>query len=961
MATHKDLTNPHSSHLLIILTVMLCLCTNMQAQDDSTKVAKKKNGRKIELYGEVYDSFTKAKVKAFMEVMRTDSTVVDTMTCWTWGTNSYYDLKVPAENADYIIHATADGYEDAYLNYQLRHIARNSSFKLPRILMKKKSDDVWREYDLNGVEVKGTRVKIAYRGDTLVYNASAFNLPEGSMLDGLISQMPGAELKDNGDIYINGRKIDYLTLNGKDFYKGQNKVMLDNLPYFTVKELKVYDKRTKNSEMAGRDIEAKEYVMDVQLKREYSRGYMANIEAGGGTEHRYMARMFALYYDDHSRISVFGNTNNVNETRRPGGEGEWSPSNMPQGLRKTRQAGIDINTEDKDKNIEEELSATLEWSDADDWSRTSSETFATDGNIFRGSETKRQQKDFRFSARNQFRLNKPIQLNSYITVDYNDGKANTSSQDSTYRQYLINQTQSAGLNKYRTLNTSAMLYWMKKFDWGDYISILFNGNYFKQKPNEQFRRTNISYHGSDTNDLRDFYTDTHSNSYNYQTTVNYALQFPNQWFVEPAISYSQGMRNRHNSNYRLDWLGDTKSNAANADGTTYDPYHQLGWLPSSYETLMSTLDDSNSNNSQNLTRTVAAEVEVQHSTDQAYLTMGMKLSRSFERMHYIGSGLDTIAHRNYTQFEPSLTFYNWASKKGIRYIYYNMSISRPDMASLMPTTNNTNPLSVRLNNPNLKPQTQHNLALHLEFNNDSLKHFLSLWSSLSISQNNWGTRTTYNEQTGGYTYRNENINGNWGCNIGENYQIPIDKRKLLTFKQKTEVNYYHSVDFDIAYTTAAAQRHSTVNNWTLNERLEIEYQKDKLTASVMGSASWRRSTGDRQNFEAISAFDYEYGGRLMYTIPWVRLSLATDIKMFSRRGYNSSMMNTDDLVWNAELSRPLLKERMTLKLTAFDLLHQLSNKQYSVNAQGRTETWTNCIPRYVMLTVAYKFTRKPKQ
>ena len=99
----------------------------------------------------------------------------------------------------------------------------------------------------------------------------------------------------------------------------------------------------------------------------------------------------------------------------------------------------------------------------------------------------------------------------------------------------------------------------------------------------------------------------------------------------------------------------------------------------------------------------------------------------------------------------------------------------------------------------------------------------------------------------------------------------------------------------------------------------------------------------------------------MYTIPWVKISVATDLKMFSRRGYSSSMMNTDDLVWNAELSRPLMEERMTLKLTAFDLLHQLSSKQYTVNAQGRTETWNNCIPRYVMLTMSYKFSRKPKQ
>ena len=214
-----------------ILTTIIALTAVMTlwAQADSTKVKKKKE-RTIELSGEVYDSFTKAKVKALMTLMRKDSTFVDSMTCWTWGTSSYYEFKVPAKNDDFIIRATADGYEDTYMNYNLRHIARNSWFEVPRILMKKKqrsNDDIYKEVGLNGVVVTGTKVKLAYRGDTLVYNASAFNMPEGSMLDGLIRQMPGAELKDNGDIYINGKKVLFLTLNCQAFFKGQHTGMLD--------------------------------------------------------------------------------------------------------------------------------------------------------------------------------------------------------------------------------------------------------------------------------------------------------------------------------------------------------------------------------------------------------------------------------------------------------------------------------------------------------------------------------------------------------------------------------------------------------------------------------------------------------------------------------------------------------------------------------------------------------------
>lgn len=60
--------------------------------------------------------------------------------------------------------------------------------------------------------MRATRIKFFHKGDTLVYNADAFNLPEGSMLDELIRQMPGARIEANGEIFINDQKIDYLTL-----------------------------------------------------------------------------------------------------------------------------------------------------------------------------------------------------------------------------------------------------------------------------------------------------------------------------------------------------------------------------------------------------------------------------------------------------------------------------------------------------------------------------------------------------------------------------------------------------------------------------------------------------------------------------------------------------------------------------------------------------------------------------
>ena len=938
---------------ILMIGVCLAIALTATAQNDTTTVKKKKE-REIELYGEVYDSFTKAKVKAFITLMRPDSTVVDTMTCNTWSTSSYYSFKVPAVQADFIIKATDEGYVDTYMNYSLRHIARNSSFELPRILMKKKQDDIWRENDLEGVTVTGTRVKIAYHGDTIVYNASAFNLPEGSMLDGLIRQMPGAELKDNGDIYINGKKVDYLTLNGKDFFKGQNKVMLDNLPYFTVRDIKVYNKSTKQSELIGHDMEKKDYVMDVSLKREYNRGYMGNIEAGAGTDDRYMARLCGLYYSDHSRISVFGNTNNINENRKPGSEGEWRPSDMPQGLRATKQSGLHITTEDQDKNWEEEFDATFSWNDADNWSRTATERFASDGNIFGGSESWNRQKDFNLSVNNQFVIKKPLIIIASWHVNYSDGDRNTHSKDSTWRQEIINRTLNNGLNNYRNLNLSCNSLIIKKFDWGDYLIANGSFSHGRQKPSENFSLSDTYFAQTDNNDLRHYYNDTQRSDYQYNVNVGYSLQILNNWRISVGGGYTQKWEDNHNDFFRLDWL----------EKTTNDP-HQISWLPSSREQLEEAFDDINSSRESHLTRSYTGKVEINQSKDDGYVGIELPIGYVSERMHYTVQALDTMAHRHYTSISPRLFLYRWGIKKGLQYATYVINVNQPSFTSLMPHQNATSTLATWVNNPHLKASISHSAGLSFQFNNDSTRHFLNIWSNASLIQRSWGTRTIYNSETGAYTYQNDNINGNWYWGVGSSYQQPVDSKKRLTVKQRADVEYTHSVDFPIQYISRATDLigqapKSTVNNWTLHDRLELEYQKDKLTASISGEINWRSSTSDRENFERISAFDYNYGARLMYFIPWVKLSLGTDIKLFCRRGYNSSMMNTDDLVWNAELSRTLFKEKLTLKLTAFDLLHQLSNKQYSVNAQGRTETWNNCIPRYLMLTCAYKLTRSPK-
>ena len=48
-------------------------------------------------------------------------------------------------------------------------------------------------------------------------------------------------------------------------------------------------------------------------------------------------------------------------------------------------------------------------------------------------------------------------------------------------------------------------------------------------------------------------------------------------------------------------------------------------------------------------------------------------------------------------------------------------------------------------------------------------------------------------------------------------------------------------------------------------------------------------------------------------------------------------------------------------LDGFDMLHQLSNVNYAINASGRTVTYTNALPRYIMLSLQYRLNIQPKK
>ncbi len=123
---------------------------------------------------------------------------------------------------------------------------------------------------------------------------------------------------------------------------------------------------------------------------------------------------------------------------------------------------------------------------------------------------------------------------------------------------------------------------------------------------------------------------------------------------------------------------------------------------------------------------------------------------------------------------------------------------------------------------------------------------------------------------------------------------------------------------------------------------------------------YRNARSHREDFTDLNIRNYDYGLTATFQLPW-RLQLSTDLIMFSRRGYNDTSLNTDDLVWNVRLPYTAMKGKLVFMPDGFDILSQLSNVTYELNGQGRVETRRNVLPQYALFHVQYKLNKNPKK
>ena len=946
---------------------------------------KHREVRKLTLRGEVQDIRAhKPLIGATVVLLNADSTIIaqkEARQHWyaegvDWET-SEFSFDVPALPAKYIFRISYVGHRTAYVDYKLERIGRREHERgLPPFYLSPQSTV------LQEVVVTASKVKFYYRGDTLIYNADAFILAEGSMLDALIGQLPGVELKRDGRIYHNGKFVDDLLLNGKQFFSHDRKLMLENLPAYTVKDIAIYNKQTAENEWLGiKDEHSQRYVIDVRLKKEYMIGWIANVEAGASPteEARYLARLFAMRHTDFSNLAVIANANNLDDDSRPDENGSWQRGKTND-LRCTERADLHFHVSERNTRWEFAGEASVNHQTTEGESRTVRQNFLPTGDTYDHSFSSRSNEDLRLRTWQSFyRNHKNVRWHIDPELNYHRFNHSSDLTSATFNapvadvsRQLLNDLYSPSASRVSLRDTLVNRILQEGAGNGHALKAAFHtGATIKIPHSNENLRLGATVTFSDRNDrlftrqsvqyavmplqpssLHHF-TDNHPDrSGSLNATVGYNIPLGEGWrSLFTYYEFNHNWRHRRSSFYLLDRL--------DRQPETIDQLPSV----SEYQQVM---DSRNSFDIRSTEDRHKLDINLGYkwnkkSYGQFWTLLNGDIGLRSQHLDYQRGRIDTTLTR--TAFTISMGNWTYLDLKGGHQIGLTLGVqtNQPDLEQRIDLRDDTDPMNIRLGNTRLRTAVTPEFKINGVYRRKLSYHYLE-----------WGYQRTYNAaamgyvydpQTGVRTYRLENVDGNYTTDGGYTFHCALDTAKKLNLDIPLHVTYSQSVDLVGVTAPSLTGRvggesvvHRLALSLTPTFKADIGHHHFDLTCQP----TWERLTGNRPDFQNFHAFTCRTTLAAILKLPW-KLDLSTDLGLYTRTGYADDALNTSDWVWNARLSRPFFKGKFLVIVDGFDLLGQLSNVTRTLNAQGRTETYTNVMPRYVLLHAVYRLNKQPKK
>lgn len=792
---------------------------------------------------------------------------------------------------------------------------------------------------LDEVLVYAERPPVVVKRDTIEFNANSFKTLPSALVEDLLKKLPGVQLDADGNITVNGKKVNRIMVDGKDFFGGDPKMATRNLPANLIDKIQVADDKDEldlNPDKAKADVGQ---VINLKLKKAIKQGWFGKAYAGKADGDRYEAGGIVNMFRDTLQVSVLGFSNNLNKAGfgfndirtlggfdRSGinsisinGNGGLNVNGISfggtgQGIQQSQGIGFNLNNEFK-KGLTLNTQYFYGKTRNDITELENRQQFL--GDTILNTRSNRSEVQNANSHRLGFGLRWKIDTTSRMEFR----PSLTVGEQNNNRLTNINTTSSVdGL-----LNTSNNLQSTIARDLGYNHSL----SYFKN-----FRKKGRTFNVF--------------NSMNYNNTNSDQFNNVLNTFFPTGSSTLDQLRDLERANFS------TNTNLNFAEPLTKKITLRLGYALTYFENkdALSTFNKNNNNGkydqpnsllTNHLERTswrnnLSSGLNFRHKKLSITATLNFLWLDLNNRYISIGQKLDQ--HFNYILPGGNISWREFN-------LSYNANVNPPGIGDIQPVADNSNPLYINKGNPDLKPAVSHNFNLNYFKNVTAKQLFISAYLGGNISNNGVvrsreiaanGVQTTmpvnadgiHNFYTNFYFNKQYKLNKTFSVNFGSGYNLNYTRNFLIINSKKS---YVKNIDFS-PYLRGGL-------NW--NDKIEwnISYNRG-INNAYYESSDFRNLQVERQSINT------DLVVRVPKKFVW---------EMTLDHRYNSQtapgVQKTVALL-NAGLTYLFLKDdKGQLKFSVFDVLNQ-NRSVFRFSAENFiTDRQVNILQRYFMLTFTY--------
>lgn len=798
--------------------------------------------------------------------------------------------------------------------------------------------------------VTAVRAAVVAKQDTLEFNAGSFHTNPTASVEDLLKKLPGVEVGSDGSITSGGKTVTKILVDGKEFFADDPKMASKNLPSNMVEKVQVVERKSETARLTGVDDGEDETVINLTVKKDMNNGWFGNISAGYGTDDRYQGSFNINWFKNGNQVSIVGGGNNINEMGfTDQGRGRFRDFGGNNGINSTQQLGINFNVGNGDKF---RIGGNVLYTHSDRDSRSRFDTqylFPDSISYLRGGSKTR---DRGHSIRAQFRMQWNITESDVLDFrpDFSLNLRRSELLDSSILRASmadadkVNSSYALRGNRGKDYNASGRLIYTHKF-----LSRL--GRSFSAQFNYTF--SNTRERTTTWNDI-EYYLRQDDSERLFQYLDS--KQWSNS--IEGRLTWTEPLGDPSRGNY-LEVAYKASLRFNNADKLTYDvplsddldPF--LTGLPD-YKSVPegSELSYDLSNRFRNLFSTQELQVGYKKTTSLYNLNAGITFSPSSSGSEDLINPDRNIDTRWVFNFAPYLRFRYKFSKTSSLSANYRARTSQPTLTQMQPVADVSDPLNIKVGNPDLKPTFTQNIGVHFNNYNTETQQSMFAVANASFALNNIVSRTLTDPETGVRTTTYANANGNW--NVFGMFMLnqPLRNRKWRVMAR-----------FNGRYASNAGYIDGQFNrsgNLVLSPTAGMTFSSDIFQMTVNPTYSFQMATSTLQLQENRYTHSYGFDADASLYLPF-GLEVSTDLSFAKSTGYSQGFDNTQWL-WNAQLSYSVLKDKsLTLSVRAYDLLGQKKNVSRSVSANMITDNEYNDLSRYVMFGVTWKFNTLTKK